>query len=54
MHRWHAPRSRTLDRAALDVVRRAAPFPAIPEGLPDELEITLPVEFLVSARMASR
>jgi len=46
--------SRTLDRAALDVVRRAAPFPAIPEGLPDELEITLPVEFLVSARMASR
>jgi protein TonB len=35
-----------LDRAALSIVRRAAPFPAIPDALPDELAITLPVEFL--------
>ncbi|HUD28889.1 MAG TPA: energy transducer TonB [Novosphingobium sp.] len=37
---------RSLDRAALSTVRRAAPFPAIPDALPDELAITLPVEFL--------
>lgn len=36
-----------LDAAALDIVRRAAPFPAIPDGLPDELAITLPVDFLI-------
>ncbi|GAB7555455.1 hypothetical protein NRB_49750 [Novosphingobium sp. 11B] len=35
-----------LDHAALSIVRRAAPFPAIPDALPDELAITLPVEFL--------
>jgi len=36
------------DRAALAIVRRAAPFPPIPDALPDELAITLPVEFLIS------
>ncbi len=36
-----------LDRAAVDQVRRAAPFPPIPAELPDELAITLPLEFLV-------
>lgn len=40
-----------LDRAALDVVRRAAPFPVIPDALPDELTITLPVEFLMTPRL---
>lgn len=36
-----------LDRAALAMVRRAAPFPAVPPELPDILDITLPVSFLV-------
>ncbi|WP_260929492.1 energy transducer TonB [Novosphingobium sp. 9] len=39
--------SSTLNRATLAVVRRAAPFPAIPDLLPDEMEITLPVEFIL-------
>jgi len=43
---------RALDRAALTIVRRAAPYPAIPEALPDELAITLPVEFLVGNHSA--
>lgn len=37
----------SLDRAALAMVKRAAPFPVIPAELPDELEIVLPVNFLV-------
>lgn len=36
-----------LDRAAVAIVRRAAPFPPIPLQLPDELTITLPVSFLI-------
>lgn len=36
-----------LDRAAVAMVRRAAPFPAVPVELPDELDVTLPVSFLV-------
>ncbi|WP_159980514.1 MULTISPECIES: energy transducer TonB [unclassified Novosphingobium] len=43
---------RALDRAALALVRGAAPFPAIPDALPDELAITLPVEFLIGDRSA--
>lgn len=43
---------RALDRAALTVVRGAAPYPAIPDALPDELAITLPVEFLIPDRSA--
>jgi TonB family protein len=39
-----------LDQIALETVRSAAPFPAIPFGLPDELTITLPVEFLAGGR----
>lgn len=46
--------SRALDRAALSVVREAAPFPAIPDGLPDELAITLPVKFLPGSGIAVR
>lgn len=42
--------NRRQDRAALSIVRRAAPFPAIPDALPDELAITLPVEFLISTQ----
>ncbi|MGF7153546.1 energy transducer TonB family protein [Novosphingobium gossypii] len=44
---------RTLDRTAMAIVRRAAPFPAIPDELPDELTITLPVEFLAGVGMAA-
>ncbi|WP_068082785.1 energy transducer TonB [Novosphingobium rosa] len=36
-----------LDKAALAMVQRAAPFPAIPESLPDEMAITLPIAFLI-------
>ena len=34
-----------LDLAALDTLRRAQPLPAIPADMPDEVEITIPVEF---------
>ena len=40
----------TLDQAALDTLKRAQPLPAIPEGRPDEIELTIPVEFYLSAR----
>ncbi len=46
-----------LDRAALALVRRAAPFPAIPAEMPDMLEVSLPIRFLIvepSARLAAR
>ncbi|WP_313440412.1 energy transducer TonB [Novosphingobium sp.] len=36
-----------LDRAALETIRRAQPLPAIPEGKPDELELSVPVEFFL-------
>ncbi|WP_395337179.1 TonB family protein [Novosphingobium sp. BL-8H] len=36
-----------LDQAALAIVSRAAPFPPIPTGLPDELAVTLPIVFLI-------
>lgn len=39
--------SATLDRAALDTLRRAQPLPSIPADRPDELELTMPVEFFV-------
>lgn len=35
----------TLDQAALDTLKRAQPLPAIPEDRPDEIELTIPVEF---------
>jgi protein TonB len=37
--------SSVLDMAAIDTVRRAAPLPPIPTGLPDAMAIQLPVEF---------
>ncbi|MCG2842821.1 energy transducer TonB [Sandaracinobacter sp. RS1-74] len=36
-----------LDRAALDTVRRAQPFPPIPDDRPDTLELSVPIEFFV-------
>lgn len=42
-----------LDEAARDIIIRAAPFPAIPDGLPDELSITLPIAFLIDAHAQS-
>mgnify|MGYP001430076181 CR=1 FL=1 len=40
----------TLDQAALDTLKRALPLPAIPKDRPDEIELTIPVEFYLSAR----
>lgn len=40
----------TLDRAALDTLKRAQPLPTIPKDRPDEIELTIPVEFYLSAR----
>ena len=35
-----------LDRAALDLLQRAAPFPALPPDLTtDEIELVLPIEY---------
>ncbi|MBY8825214.1 energy transducer TonB [Sphingomonas colocasiae] len=39
--------SPSLDRAALETVRRAQPLPAIPEALPEEIELDLPVAFFL-------
>nr|WP_086493836.1 energy transducer TonB [Novosphingobium panipatense] len=36
-----------LDRAALETIRRAQPLPAIPADKPDELELSVPVEFFL-------
>ncbi|NKJ01308.1 energy transducer TonB [Novosphingobium sp. SG707] len=35
----------TLDQAALDTLQRAQPLPPIPKDLPEEIELTIPVEF---------
>lgn len=40
--------SARLDRAALDTLKRAQPLPAIPDDMPDPLELTVPVEFFIS------
>ncbi len=48
---------KALDRAALALVRRAAPFPAVPTEMPDRLEVSLPIRFLIvepSTTMAAR
>lgn len=37
--------SATLDRAAIDTVKRAQPLPAIPDDMPDELDLAVEVEF---------
>ncbi|ATW03368.1 hypothetical protein CHN51_07380 [Sphingorhabdus sp. YGSMI21] len=40
--------SRRLDKAALETIRRAAPFPKPPQDWPDkQLELTAPVEFFI-------
>ncbi len=39
--------SKALDRATLDMVHRSAPFPPIPAELPDQLEVTMPIRFLI-------
>ena len=41
-----------LDRAALDLLRRASPFPALPAEITlDEIELVLPIEYdLTGAR----
>lgn len=36
-----------LDQAALETLRRAQPLPGIPDGKPDTLELSVPVEFFV-------
>ncbi len=38
---------RMLDEEAMAAVRRAAPFPAIPSGLPDKIDLTLGIPFSV-------
>lgn len=38
---------KALDRAALALVRRAAPFPIVPAELPDRLEVSLPIRFMI-------
>ncbi|PNU02159.1 energy transducer TonB [Novosphingobium guangzhouense] len=48
---------RILDRAALMQVRRAAPFPEIPGELPDELIVSMSLQFLITQpgrQMAAR
>jgi periplasmic protein TonB len=39
--------SRVLDGAAIDTIKRAQPLPHIPDDRPDELDLTVPVEFFV-------
>jgi len=43
----------SLDQAALAMVRRSDPFPAIPAELPDQLGISLPLRFLIVDRQTS-
>ena len=43
--------SRALDQAALDLIQRAQPFPAPPEGLAEgELRFVAPIRFFAAAR----
>ena len=37
-----------LDRAAMETLQRAAPLPRIPANRPDEIELSIPVEYFVS------
>lgn len=43
----------SLDQAALAMVRRSDPFPIIPAELPDQLDISLPLRFLIVDRQTS-
>lgn len=42
--------SRLLDHEALATVERGQPYPPIPAGRPDEIEVVVPVEFYLSRR----
>lgn len=44
----HSSGAATLDRAALDTLRRAQPLPAIPADMPEEMELAVPVEFFLA------
>ena len=37
--------SSTLDRAAIDTLKRAQPLPPIPRNMADEIELTIDIEF---------
>lgn len=39
--------SALLDRAAIETVHRADPLPEIPKERPDEVELTVPIEFFI-------
>lgn len=39
-----------LDREALATLRRAEPLPKIPPDKPDEVELSVPVEFFMRVR----
>jgi protein TonB len=39
--------ARALDDEAVAAIRRAAPFPAIPAGLPDRIDLTLGIPFIL-------
>ncbi|KQM22177.1 TonB family protein [Novosphingobium sp. Leaf2] len=42
--------SRLLDLEALATVARAQPYPPIPAGRPDEIEVVVPIEFFLGTR----
>jgi len=45
--------SRPLDQEALATVSRAEPFPPIPAGRPDEIDLVVPIEFFLGMRRNS-
>lgn len=45
--------SALLDKAALDTLRRAQPLPRIPDDRPDEVDLSIPIEFFVDDRGSS-
>jgi protein TonB len=42
--------NRLLDQEALATVARAEPYPPIPAGRPDEIEVVVPIEFFLGSR----
>lgn len=43
----HSSGSPILDREAIDTIWRARPFPPVPPGLPDRLNVLIPVDFTI-------
>ncbi|MDC8756365.1 energy transducer TonB [Janthinobacterium sp. hw3] len=43
----HSSGHPALDQAALDTLQRAAPLPRIPDERPEQLELSIPVQFRV-------